>query len=45
VVKLDARPAPDTAFLGWRGLGFAKGEVTVAADVNATCQVGFQLEV
>jgi hypothetical protein len=43
-VKLDARPAPDTQFLGWRGVGCQKGEVTVAANVNTTCQVGFQLK-
>lgn len=44
VVKLDARPAPDTQFVGWRGVGCAKGVVTVAANVNTTCQVGFQLK-
>ncbi len=44
VVKLDARPAADTQFVGWRGVGCAKGVVTVAADVNTTCQVGFQLK-
>jgi len=43
-VKLDARPAADTQFLGWRGVGCQKGEVTVAADVNTVCQVGFQLK-
>ncbi len=41
-VKLDARPAPDTQFLGWRGVGCQKGEVTVAAGVTTICQVGFQ---
>jgi hypothetical protein len=43
-VKLDARPAADTSFLGWRGVGCQKGEVTVAADVATICQVGFQLK-
>jgi hypothetical protein len=41
-VKLSARPAADTQFLGWRGVGCQKGEVTVAANVNTVCQVGFQ---
>ncbi|HZO50720.1 MAG TPA: hypothetical protein VFB26_11280 [Gaiellaceae bacterium] len=41
-VRLDARPAPDTQFLGWRGVGCQKGEVTVAAGVTTVCQVGFQ---
>jgi hypothetical protein len=43
-VKLDARPAADTQFVGWRGVGCQNGEVTVAANVNTTCQVGFQLK-
>ena len=43
-VKLDARPAAGTSFQGWRGVGCSKGEVTVAANVNTTCQVGFQVK-
>lgn len=43
-VKLDARPASGSSFQGWRGVGCGKGEVTVQADTNVTCQVGFALK-
>ena len=43
-VKLDARPAPDSNFLGWRPLpGCPKPDVTVFADVAILCQPVFEL--
>ena len=46
VVRLDARPAADSKFVGWRSLPGcvdpAKG-ITIARGTNHTCQVGFQL--
>jgi hypothetical protein len=46
VVRLDARPAPDSKFVGWRALPGcvdpANG-ITIARGTNHTCQVGFQL--
>jgi len=46
VVRLDARPAPDTQFQGWRGLpGCADpSKITVFANTNISCQPGFQLK-
>ena len=45
VVRLDAKPAPDSQFQGWRGLpGCADPQkITVFANVNINCQPGFQL--
>ena len=46
VVTLDARPAADSKFVGWRSLPGcvdpAKG-ITISRGTNHTCQVGFQL--
>ena len=46
VVRLDARPAADSKFVGWRSVPGcvdpAKG-ITIARGTNHTCQVGFQL--
>jgi hypothetical protein len=46
VVRLDARPDPDSKFVGWRALPGcvdpANG-ITIARGTNHTCQVGFQL--
>jgi hypothetical protein len=46
VVRLDARPAADTQFQGWRGLpGCADpSKITVFANTNISCQPGFQLK-
>lgn len=45
VVRLDARPAQGTSFLGWRGLpGCADpSKITVARGTTITCQPGFYL--
>jgi hypothetical protein len=45
VVRLDARPAPDSSFVGWRKLPgcFDASKVTVARGTNITCQPGFFL--
>jgi len=45
VVRLDARPAADSSFLGWRGLPgcFDASKVTVARGTTITCQPGFSL--
>ena len=45
VVKLDARPAPDSNFVGWRSLPgcFDASKVKVARGTTITCQVGFVL--
>jgi hypothetical protein len=45
VVRLDARPATDSDFRGWRGLpGCADASrVTVARGTNITCQPGLFL--
>ncbi len=46
IVRLDARPAPDTQFQGWRGLPGCSdpSKITVFADTNINCQPGFQLK-
>jgi hypothetical protein len=46
VVRLDARPAGDTQFQGWRGLPgcFDPSKITVFANTNIACQPGFQLK-
>jgi two-component sensor histidine kinase len=46
IVRLDARPAADTQFQGWRGLpGCADpSKITVFANTNIACQPGFQLK-
>ena len=46
VVRLDARPAADSQFQGWRGLpGCADpSKITVFANTNISCQPGFQLK-
>jgi len=45
VVKLDARPAPDSNFVGWRSLPgcFDASKVRVARGTTITCQPGFFL--
>jgi hypothetical protein len=45
VVRLDARPAADSQFVGWRGLpGCADpSKITVARGTNINCQPGFSL--
>jgi len=45
VVRLDARPAADSRFLGWRGLPGCSDpqRITVVADTTINCQPGFQL--
>ena len=45
VVRLDARPAADSKFLGWRGLPGCgdPSRVTVARGTNISCQPGFSL--
>jgi hypothetical protein len=45
VVRLDARPAADSSFVGWRptpGCADAS-KVTVARGTTITCQPGFVL--
>ena len=46
VVRLDARPAGDSSFQGWRGLpGCADpSKITVARGTTITCQTGFVLK-
>jgi hypothetical protein len=46
VVRLDARPAADSSFLGWRGLPGCSdpSKVKVAAGTNISCQPGFALK-
>src|SRR5215216_4177283 len=46
VVRLDARPAADSRFQGWRGLPGCgdPSKITVAAGTNISCQPGFQLK-
>ena len=46
VVRLDARPAADSKFLGWRGLpGCADpSKIVVARGTTITCQPGFSLK-
>jgi len=45
VVKLDARPAADSNFVGWRSLPgcFDASKVRVARGTTITCQPGFFL--
>ena len=45
VVRLDARPAADSQFLGWRGLPGCGDpqKITVVADTTINCQPGFRL--
>jgi hypothetical protein len=45
VVRLDARPAADSRFLGWRRLPgcFDPQKITVVADTTIACQPAFQL--
>src|SRR5215210_6873294 len=45
VVKLDARPAADSSFLGWRGLPGCSdpSKIRVARGTTITCQPGFSL--
>src|SRR5215211_2275880 len=45
VVKLDARPAADSTFVGWRSLPgcFDASKVRVARGTTITCQPGFFL--
>jgi len=46
VVRLDARPAPGSSFVGWRGLpGCANpSRITVARGTTINCQPGFSLK-
>ena len=46
VVRLDARPADDSQFQGWRGLPGCSdpSKITIFADTNISCQPGFQLK-
>jgi hypothetical protein len=46
VVRLDARPAADSSFQGWRGLPGCSdaSKVKVAAGTNINCQPGFALK-
>ena len=46
VVRLDARPAADSSFQGWRGLPGCSdpSKVKVAAGTNISCQPGFALK-
>src|SRR5215212_4049463 len=45
VVRLDARPAADSSFLGWRGLPGCSdpSKIRVARGTTITCQPGFSL--
>jgi hypothetical protein len=45
VVRLDARPASDSKFLGWRGLPGCSdpSKITVARGTNINCQPGYVL--
>jgi hypothetical protein len=46
VVRLDARPAADSQFQGWRGLPgcFDPSKITIFDKTNINCQPGFQLK-
>ncbi|MDQ3863817.1 MAG: hypothetical protein M3317_10010 [Actinomycetota bacterium] len=46
VVRLDARPAADSSFLGWRGLPGCSdpSKIRVARGTTITCQPGFSLK-
>jgi hypothetical protein len=46
VVRLDARPASDSQFQGWRGLPgcFDASKITIFANTNIACQPGFSLK-
>ena len=46
IVRLDARPAADSSFLGWRGLPGCSdpSKIKVAAGTNINCQPGFALK-
>ena len=46
VVRLDARPAANSSFVGWRGLPGCSdpSKITVARGTNITCQPGFVLK-
>ena len=46
VVKLDARPAANSSFQGWRGLPgcFDPSKITIARGTNINCQPGFSLK-
>ena len=46
IVRLDARPAADSSFLGWRGLPGCSdpSKIRVARGTNINCQPGFQLK-
>ena len=46
VVRLDARPAANSSFVGWRGLPGCGDpqKITVARGTNITCQPGFFLK-
>ncbi len=45
IVRLDARPAADSSFLGWRGLPgcFDPSKIRVARGTTITCQPAFSL--
>ena len=45
IVRLDARPAADSSFLGWRGLPGCSdpSKIRVARGTTITCQPGFSL--
>ena len=45
VVRLDARPASDSQFVGWRGLPGCTdpSRITVSRGLNINCQPGFNL--
>jgi hypothetical protein len=46
IVRLDARPAADSSFLGWRGLPGCSdpSKIRVARGTTITCQPGFSLK-
>jgi len=46
VVRLDAGPAANSQFQGWRGLPGCgdPSKITIFADTNINCQPGFQLK-
>jgi hypothetical protein len=46
IVRLDARPAADSSFLGWRGLPGCSdpSKIKVARGTTITCQPGFSLK-
>jgi hypothetical protein len=45
IVRLDARPAADSSFQGWRGLPGCSdpSKIRVARGTTITCQPGFSL--